>query len=305
MPVAAVEGADGHDGGSEGEVDLSRHQGLETEHDLRPDDDRVDPRPGLGPMGLTPGDRDLDPVSRGHDPARTPGERPRLIRENVKSEDRVDPRIVEHALLHHQRGAALFARGRSFLCGLKDELDAARELGLESSQNVGGSQEDGEMVVVAARVHHAGLLARPLRGDVRLEGEVDFLRDRKSVHVRSQRDHGTGESAAEQADDTGLRDAGLHLESQRAQFVGHDLPSADLAVPEFGMLVEVAAPGHDLREDPVGGRVDGGVNRGRVRGGKGGTLLSGAGAPRDRAVQRNEGRDERTTNQAPHEASSR
>ena len=49
------------------------------------------------------------------------------------------------------------------------------------------------------------------------------------------------------------RDAGLHLHAQGAQVVRDDLRGADFLQPQLGMLVEVAAPGDDLRQD-LGGR---------------------------------------------------
>jgi len=54
-----------------------------------------------------------------------------------------------------------------------------------------------------------------------------------------------------------------HLEAEGAQVIGHDLRGPLLAVPELGVLVEVAAPRHRLREDGVGPPIDLGVERGQ------------------------------------------
>ena len=102
------------------------------------------------------------------------------------------------------------------------------------------------MVVVAAGVHHADFLPVVLRLHCRLERQVDFLGHRQRVHVRAQRDDRTGTTATEHTDHARVRDAGLHLEPELLQVLGHDLRCAEFAVAEFRVLVKVAAPGDDL-----------------------------------------------------------
>ena len=112
------------------------------------------------------------------------------------------------------------------------------------------------MIVVAAGVHHAHFLAvvgRLLRG---LERHVHLLGHRQAIHVGAQRDDAAGLAALQDADDAGAADAGLHLHAQRAEVIRDDLGGADFLQPQFGMLVEIAAPGDDLREDFGGRAVD-------------------------------------------------
>jgi hypothetical protein len=93
------------------------------------------------------------------------------------------------------------------------------------------------------------------------ERDVHFFGDRQRIHVGAQRHHGPGLAALEQPDDAGVGDLVLHLDAERAQVVGDDLRGAELAVAELRVLVEVAAPGDDLRLRAGDGVGDGGVER--------------------------------------------
>ncbi len=54
--------------------------------------------------------------------------------------------------------------------------------------------------------------------------------------------------------------------TQRAQVLGHDAGGAELAVAQFGVLVEVAPPGDDGGFDGRSGLVDGGGERTQLPG---------------------------------------
>ncbi len=115
------------------------------------------------------------------------------------------------------------------------------------------------MHVVAAGVHHADLFAIP--GCARLRGErhVDLFGDRQRVHVGAQRHHRPGQRALEQADDAGVGDAGADLvETEAAQVLGNDRRSAEFAIAQLGVRVQVTAPGDDLRLESLRGAVDAG-----------------------------------------------
>ena len=127
---------------------------------------------------------------------------------------------------------------------------------LHARQHFGHAHQDRDVVVVAAGVHHADLLAVVRRLRRRLERQVDLLGDRQRVHVGAQRHDLSGLAALEDADDAGLRDAGLHLEPERPKVLGDDLRRSDLAVAELGVLVDVAAPGDHFRHDGLYSRVD-------------------------------------------------
>ena len=67
---------------------------------------------------------------------------------------------------------------------------------------------------------------------------------------------GPGLPPLQDADDSGAGDAGLHLDAQGAEVVRDQLGGADFLQPQLGMLVDVAAPGDDLRQDLGGRAVD-------------------------------------------------
>ena len=62
-------------------------------------------------------------------------------------------------------------------------------------------------------------------------------------------------------DDAGVGDAGLRLEAEALEPVGDVLRRLDLAVGELGILMEVAAPLHQLGLDGGGELVDLGRER--------------------------------------------
>ena len=99
--------------GSLRDVDLAADDGLQAEHDLRGDDDRVDAAPRHRAVRLPAVDDDAKGVGAGHRRARAVADRAgRQLRRHVQAEDRVGRRVLEHALLDHQLRAALLAFGR-------------------------------------------------------------------------------------------------------------------------------------------------------------------------------------------------
>ena len=176
--------------------------------------------------------------------------------ERVEAEDGVRARVVEHALLHHPLGAAQLVARNALLGRLEDEHHGARQAVAHAGKDLGGAHQHRSVRVVPARVHHADLLAAPLRLHLRGVGDVEFLGDRQRVHVGPKRDHPSGLAAAQDADDAGLRHAGANLQAQLAQVVGDDAGRARLLVAEFRVLVEVAAPGDDASGHVRGAPVD-------------------------------------------------
>ncbi|MNQ72326.1 hypothetical protein D3C85_870280 [compost metagenome] len=80
--------------------------------------------------------------------------------------------------------------------------------------------------------------------------------DGQGIHVGAQRHHGAGLAALEHGDHAGAGDAGLNVHAQRAQMVGHELGRAVFLVAQFGMFVDVAAPGDELVFDGLGALID-------------------------------------------------
>ena len=90
----------------------------------------------------------------------------------------------------------------------------------------GHSHQDRGVRIVAARVHHADLVAFVFGFGFRRERQIDFFRDWQCIHVGAQRDYGSGLSSAQQCDDTGASNRRLNFKSQRAQMLGNDFPGA-------------------------------------------------------------------------------
>jgi hypothetical protein len=79
-----------------------------------------------------------------------------------------------------------------------------------------------------------------------VERHVGLLGHGQRVHIGAHRDRGSRAAALEQRHDSGVRDTRLHLEPQLPQVIGDQFRGACLAIAEFGVLVDVAAPGDDL-----------------------------------------------------------
>ena len=245
---AAVDRADGEHRGRERGVDLARHDRLPAEHDLARQHHRVHARPGQCAVRLPPEHVHAEAVGRGHDALLAPGDRADGQRHHVQAEDRLHLRVGQRAFLDHQRRAPALADGRAFLCRLEDEHDRPGDLGAVAAEHLGRAHEHRDMVVVAAGVHHADVLAVVGAAHRRAEGQVHQLDHRQRVHVCAQCDHGARLAATQHADDAGVRHLRTHLEAEGAQVIGHELRGAELAVAEFRVLVDVAPPGHDLRQ---------------------------------------------------------
>jgi hypothetical protein len=110
--------------------------------------------------------------------------------------------------------------------------------------------------VVPAGVHHADRLPVELGLDGGSEGHVRPLGDRQAVHIGAEADHRSRLAALQYADDTGFRDARAHLDAHRPKLVGDKLGSGGLAVAQFRVCVDEAAPLDDLRHHPNGRGVD-------------------------------------------------
>jgi hypothetical protein len=179
----------------------------------------------------------------------------------VQAEDHLGLRVVERALLDHERRPAFLARRRAFLGGLEDELHGAGELGLHAGKDLGRTHQHRHVRVVTAGVHDAGLLAGPLRANPGRERQVHLLGDRQRVHVGAQRHDRPRLAAAQQRHHAGMGNPGAYLQAQGAQVPGDHLARAELAVAQFGVRVDVTPPGDHLRFEGGRERVQAGVHR--------------------------------------------
>ena len=152
--------------------------------------------------------------------------------------DLLDAETVHQPVLDHRNrtGAALFRR-------LEDHDRSAGEIP-RFGEIAGGAQEHRGVAVMAAGVHQA------LRfGSV---GQIGRLLDRQRVHVGPQPDDldvalAGGLVALDDADHAGAAETGRHLvAAEFPQPVRHQCRSTVDVVQQFGMFMDIPAPGLDV-----------------------------------------------------------
>ena len=190
-------------------------------------------------VAAKPGDLDVDLIGRRHDRAGADGETSRPeCPGRLHAVDLLDAETVHQAVLDHRGGAraALFGR-------LEDHDRIAGEIA-RLGEIAGGAQQHRGVAVMAAGVH----LARGL-GGIR---QIGRLLDRQRIHVGAQPDHldvalAGGLRALDDADDAGPAEAGRDLvAAEFPQPVRHECRSAVDVVQQFGMLMDIAAPGLNI-----------------------------------------------------------
>lgn len=102
------------------------------------------------------------------------------------------------------------------------------------------------MGVVPARVHHTHVLAVEDGRHFGSERQRNPFRHGKPIHVRTERDDGTGPPAPEHSDHTGMGHLLRHFDTEGFEMGSHSLRGAKLSVGEFGVLVKVPSPLNDL-----------------------------------------------------------
>ena len=264
---ARLELAHGHDGGLRRDVHLTADDRLKGQDDLRPDDHRIHACPRRGAVRLSAPHRDLEPIGCGHDRPAAPSDMPRRhICKNVKTEDRVDLRVLEHALRDHQLGARRpLIAWRTLFGRLEDELHRAPKLPFQLAENPRRREQHGHVSIVSARVHHANALALVFARCATRERQIDGLGHRQGIHVGAQRDDGPGLRAAQQRRHARSRHARLRLEAKAPQRVRDESGCLWLSIRELRMLVQVTTPRQQLLLDGGGPPVD----LGRERRGRG------------------------------------
>lgn len=236
--VPPVQLPDGHHGRLE-RVEVARDHGLQRVDDLRGGDDGV--RAALGHGAVAGGALDVDA-----EPIRARHARPGLARDgpgvdlapDVHGERAVDP-LGHPGVDRHPRAAAVLLR-----C-LEQRADLAVQLVGHAREDPQGSEEHGDVAVVAARVHAALLFAR-----VGLPGA---LGDGQAVDVGAQQDApprgpvgrvGVGCGAGERGDEPG-GEGPLVGDAERVELGGDVGGGADLLEAQLGMAVEMPPPVDD------------------------------------------------------------
>ena len=187
-------------------------------------------------MGADAADLDVHAVGGGRDDVERHRNGPRwLAGRDVEGERVVGTRetFVE-AVLQHLAGAE-----DALLGGLDHEDEGARPAVAAVHHLAGGSDESGDVHVVAAGVHDR--LFDP--GGVDLAGdrgvvETGPLLDGQAVHVGAHQDR-RSLAVLKHGDDAGAADAGGHLIAERAEFAGHAGGGHVFEPGEFRVAVEV------------------------------------------------------------------
>ena len=181
-------------------------------------------------------DFDGDAVGRRHHRAGVGAHQARTHRRPVvHGIDSLDREAIEQPVFDHgaRAGIALFTR-------LKNQDRSALKLA-RLRQVAGSAHQHRGVAVMAATMHQAGV-GRPPR---LLAG----FSHRQCVHVRTQTDlAGARLTAVDHADHAGLADTSVHLiDTAQSQRLRHTARGVHLLETQFGMGVQVAAQGSELR----------------------------------------------------------
>ena len=264
--LAAIEDAEGEHHRILVDVHASADDRLRGHDDVGTGDNRIDAAPGCCAVRLQAMHGHAKRVRAGHDAPSTQGHVANVVRRgDVHAEHGVGLEILEHALLDHQLGTALLARRRAFLGRLEDHHDLARQILAQAGQGTGHAERGRGMHIVATGVHDADLLALVFAFRPGGEGQVDFLGHRQGIDIGANRQLRPRLATLEDADDAGMRDAGMHLVTQLLQFGSDEPGGTRLAIAQFGMFVDIPAQRGDVREPRIDHSLDGGFRGARDR----------------------------------------
>jgi len=181
-------------------------------------------------MSLFAAHDDSQPVGRGHHRPGTIGNDSYRLRPNVQPEDGAGNRILKDSLLDHQRRAAPLSSRSALLGRLKNEFHCPRDLRAHSCEDLCHPHEDCNMIVVATGMHHANVVSIVLGALGRLERQIDEFCNGKCIHVGAQCNHRTRTSAAQHADDPGVRYASSCFDSESCEMVRNKFCRSRLTV---------------------------------------------------------------------------
>ena len=191
------------------------------------DHNGVDALLGCGAMAASAVDIDGEHVGSGHAGACLNRDLTRFhIGPDMDTETSVH--AVHSAVLNHGHGAL-----GNLLGGLEGQLYGAAELVLMVVEQAGHGEHGGSMAVMAAGVHHTGVLAGILYAGLLLNGE--------GVHIAAQEYGLAGLCALNGGQHTGLHAAGAPLDAVLVQLRLDCLAGLILLAADFRMCVEVTA----------------------------------------------------------------
>ena len=141
--------------------------------------------------------------------------------------------LLEQAVGHHFSRAAA-----AFFGGLKDQVNGAVKVAV-LRQVLRGGQQHGDVAVVAASVHLAGVAAGV--------GEVVELLHRQRVHVGAQTDGAFAGALLDDADHARAPQPAMHRNAPLRQLLRHQVGGAVFFKAQFGVRVHVPAQSSDAR----------------------------------------------------------
>ncbi len=249
--MAGVEAADRQHGRFQ-RVDAARDDGLQGDHQLRAGEQRIDALVRHRRMRALALDLDHQLVHGRHQRSRTNREAAQRNAGNVvHAVDLIDGETIHQAILDHRRraGAALFRRLEDD-DGVTGEIAGLGEITRRTQQHRG-------VAVVAAGMH----LARRFR----LVRQIGVFLDRQRVHIGAQADRLRAAArsrlaALDHADHTGLPEPGHDLiATELPEPVGDKSGGPMHIIQQFGMGMQIPAPGHDVGLE-FGDTIDDGHN---------------------------------------------
>jgi hypothetical protein len=140
------------------------------------------------------------------------------------------------------------------LGGLEDEAHRAVEVP-PLGQQPRGAQRHGHVAVVPAGMH----AARIARGVGAALVRAHCLGDGQRIHVGPDADGAPAHAGLEAGHHARAADAPAYLQAQGLEDAGHVIGRALFVEAGFGVLVQMAAPAHELAGKVVGGGVVHGV----------------------------------------------
>ncbi|GET88227.1 amidohydrolase, putative [Leishmania tarentolae] len=214
----------------------ARYNGLEVSHHLGRNKNGVDTQLRLRGMTASAADNNVKVVACTHNRSYTTPDRPGWAHD-------VDMQPKDHGHpIQYTKAHQLLRTARDHLLGmLEDKANSATNAVAHLAQHLRRPKQHRCVSVVATRVHHA----RPFRA----EGLTALLLQRQRVHVGTQGVHRALASAAPQVRHDAVRRQPANVQrcGHAAENVGHVVSSGLLLIRNIWILVDVAAPLHNLR----------------------------------------------------------
>ncbi len=222
-------------------MQAARDDGLQRQHEMARDEQRIDALVRHGRVAAVAADGDFEGTGAGH-------HRPRHYRHLadgdprpvVQAIDGFHRELIEQPVLDHHVGA-----GFRLLSRLEDEADGSVKVQrvLVLGEVTRGAEQQRRVSVMAAGVHFPRM-PRAIR-------EAVLLIDRQRVHVGAQADGAGAAALAQDADNPGLRQSAMHFQTIRRELAGDDIGGTRLVEGQFRVGVNIVT-----ERDQVGEKRD-------------------------------------------------